>query len=151
MSKDKWEKISEKFQKMNESMQKVGGSNGTGGMQSSLSRLGLQLSDERTKTLDEKTGEEPIDAFARINSYLYKYKPEAQAHYQGKYGIDDKEHFGPMAQELADNPITESTVQPNEDGFLTVDTKQLTMTNTAMIAQLSRKIQELEAKLGGKI
>ena len=54
-----------------------------------------------------------------------------------------------MAQELAENPVTEGTVHPNEDGYLTVDTRQLTLTNTAMISQLARKIQELEERIGG--
>ena len=80
---------------------------------------------------------------------MYKDKPEAQDKYDGQYGIDDSVHFGPMAQELAENPVTEGTVHPNEDGYLTVDTRQLTLTNTAMISQLARKIQELEERIGG--
>ena len=67
---------------------------------------------------------------------------------QGKNHVDDKEHLGVMAQELLMNPATSACVIKDTDGFLKVDTAQLTMANTATIAELSRKVQQLEQMLG---
>ena len=104
------------------------------------------VSDERLKDI---FGEEtPIDCFAKIHSYEFKYTPEAQEMMQGKNHVDDKEHLGVMAQELLMNPATSACVIKDTDGFLKVDTAQLTMANTATIAELSRKVQKLEEMLG---
>lgn len=104
------------------------------------------VSDERLKDI---FGEEtPIDCFAKIHSYEFKYTPEAQEIMQGKDHVDDKEHLGVMAQELLANPATSACVIKDTDGFLKVDTAQLTMANTATIAELSRKVQKLEEMLG---
>ena len=67
---------------------------------------------------------------------------------RGKDHVDDKEHLGVMAQELLMNPATSACVIKDTDGFLKVDTAQLTMANTATIAELSRKVQQLEQMLG---
>ena len=104
------------------------------------------VSDERLKDI---FGEEtPIDCFAKIHSYEFKYTPQAQEMMQGKDHVDDKEHLGVMAQELLMNPATSACVIKDTDGFLKVDTAQLTMANTATIAELSRKVQQLEQMLG---
>lgn len=101
----------------------------------------------------------PIDCFARINSYVFKYKPEVRAALAGKNGIDDDVHFGVMAQELEQNPFTRSTVHTDpETGFKTVDTQELTMANTAAISDIMKELQELRsfkkavvsAMIGGK-
>lgn len=91
-----------------------------------------------------------IKAFSDIDAYVYKYNQKAQDTYAGEKGVDDATHFGPIAQDLAKNPVTSGTVHPDESGYLTVDTRQLTLTNTAMISQLARKIEELDEKLGGR-
>lgn len=104
------------------------------------------VSDERLK---EIFGEEtPIDSFAKIHAYEFKYTPQAQEMMQGEDHVDDKEHLGVMAQELLENPATSACVIKDTDGFLKVDTAQLTMANTATIAELSRKIQKLEEMIG---
>ena len=104
------------------------------------------VSDERLKDI---FGEEtPIDCFAKIHSYEFKYTPQAQEMMQGKNHVDDKEHLGVMAQELLMNPATSACVIKDTDGFLKVDTAQLTMANTATIAELSRKVKKLEEMLG---
>lgn len=117
---------------------------------SELSKTGTTtptvVSDERLKDI---FGEEtPIDCFAKIHSYEFKYTPQAQEMMQGKDHVDDKEHLGVMAQELLMNPATSACVIKDTDGFLKVDTAQLTMANTATIAELSRKVQQLEQMLG---
>lgn len=92
-----------------------------------------------------------IDAFSKIDAYVYKYNQKAQDAYNGEKGVDDEIHFGPIAQDLGKNPVTSGTVHKDPDtGYLEVDTRQLTLTNTAMISQLARKIQELEERLGGR-
>lgn len=104
------------------------------------------VSDERLKDI---FGEDsPIDCFAKIHSYEFKYTPQAQEMMNGKNHVDDKEHLGVMAQELLINPATSACVIKDTDGFLKVDTAQLTMANTATIAELSRKVQKLEEMLG---
>ena len=114
----------------------------------------MTMSDENTKVVSDERlkdifGEEaPIDCFAKIHSYEFKYTPQAQEMMQGKDHVDDKEHFGVMAQELLMNPATSACVIKDTDGFLKVDTAQLTMANTATIAELSRKVQQLEQMLG---
>lgn len=104
------------------------------------------VSDERLK---EIFGEEtPIDSFAKIHAYEFKYTPQAQEMMNGEDHVDDKEHLGVMAQELLENPATSACVIRDTDGFLKVDTAQLTMANTATIAELSRKVQKLEEMIG---
>ena len=106
----------------------------------------MTVSDERLKDI---FGEEtPIDCFAKIHSYEFKYTPQAQEIMQGKNHVDDKEHLGVMAQELLENPATSACVIKDTDGFLKVDTAQLTMANTATIAELARKVQKLEEMIG---
>lgn len=91
-----------------------------------------------------------IKAFSDIDAYVYKYNQMAQDNYAGEKGVDDETHFGPIAQDLAKNPVTAGTVHRDESGYLTVDTRQLALTNTAMISQLARKIEELEERIGGR-
>jgi len=88
--------------------------------------------------------EKALDCMGRINAYLFKYKPEIQRKYDDEQGVDGKPHVGVMAQELLENPATESTVDKDTDGYLKVDTRKLTMTNTAAIAELTRRVDELE-------
>jgi len=106
------------------------------------------VSDERLKRLFKDDG--AIDAFSKIDAYVYKYNNKAQNLYGGQKGVDKETHFGPIAQDLAKNPVTNGTVHKDENGYLNVDTRQLSLTNTAMISQLARKVQELEEKLGGR-
>ena len=58
-------------------------------------------SDERLKEMRKEGG--VADAMAKIDAYLYRYRPEAREMYGGSHGIDGKEHVGGMAQELAEN------------------------------------------------
>jgi hypothetical protein len=104
------------------------------------------VSDERLKQIFGEN--KPIECFGKIHSYTFKYTPEAQDAMQGREHVDNKEHFGVMAQELAANPLTASVVIKNPDGHLSVDTPQLTMANTAMIAELARNVKDLQKHLG---
>ena len=116
---------------------------------SDISNIGKTLnSDARLKEVyGESISDRIIEDFAKIAAIDFKYKPEAQKEYAGEHGVDDKEHTGVIAQELADTKSTESTVSPDENGNLSVDTQQLTMANTAAIAELSRRILTLETAI----
>ena len=91
-----------------------------------------------------------IKAFSDIDSYLFKYKKEFIENPKYNGLVDDKEHIGIIAQELKDNPVTENTVIENEDGYLMVDTKQLTMTLCAIVSNLAKKVIELEERINEK-
>ena len=145
--KEKWEKVNDTRKKIGEGLNKGGGTAQVDGSVATLNPITpTVVSDERLKDI---FGEEtPIDCFAKIHSYEFKYTPQAQEIMQGKDHVDDKEHLGVMAQELLMNPATSACVIKDTDGFLKVDTAQLTMANTATIAELSRKVQKLEEMLG---
>ena len=139
--------VTDNIKKMGEGLNKAGTTAKVQGSVSSFTPISSTVvSDERLKDI---FGEEtPIDCFAKIHAYEFKYTPQAQEIMQGKDHVDDKEHLGVMAQELLANPATSACVIKDTDGFLKVDTAQLTMANTATIAELSRKIQKLEEMLG---
>ena len=145
--KGKWKKVNDIRKKIAEGLNKAGTNAQVDGSTASFTPISpTVVSDERLKDI---FGEEtPIDCFAKIHSYEFKYTPQAQEMMQGKNHVDDKEHLGVMAQELLMNPATSACVIKDTDGFLKVDTAQLTMANTATIAELSRKVQQLEQMLG---
>lgn len=108
-------------------------------------------SDERLKNI-LKT-EDPIDCFAKIDAYLYKYTPEARSMYPDESeggGVNGDENFGVMAQDLAANPITAPAVEEDENGYLMLNGGRLSSINTAMISELCRKVQELEKVVYGR-
>ena len=143
----KWKKVNDIRKKISEGLNNAGANAQIDGSIASFTPISpTVVSDERLKDI---FGEEtPIDCFAKIHSYEFKYTPQAQEMMQGKDHVDDKEHLGVMAQELLMNPATSACVIKDMDGFLKVDTAQLTMANTATIAELSRKVQQLEQMLG---
>ena len=143
----KWKKVNDIRKKIGEGLNNAGANAQVDGSIASFTPISpTVVSDERLKDI---FGEEtPIDCFAKIHSYEFKYTPQAQEMMQGKNHVDDKEHLGVMAQELLMNPATSACVIKDTDGFLKVDTAQLTMANTATIAELSRKVQQLEQMLG---
>jgi hypothetical protein len=112
-------------------------------------KSGLNLdSDARLKEIyGDSISDRIIEDFAKIAAIDFKYTPEAQSEYKGENGVDDKEHTGVIAQDLASTESTESAVEKDENGNLSVDTRQLTMANTAAISELSRRILTVETAL----
>lgn len=107
----------------------------------------VALSDERCKELFGST--DLLDAIADIDAYRFKYKEGAEK--IDPNATPDKEHVGVMAQELAANPATKSTVEKDpESGYLTVNIKDLTMETFALVTELARRVKELEAKCGNQ-
>lgn len=114
-----------------------------------IASIAAMMSDERTKDA-KKIDPDKTDitkAMAKIDSYLFKYKPKIQEKMKGEKGVDDKAHVGVMAQELAENPVTASAVEESEDGYLEVDPGKLCMTLTAVTSDMAKKLGELEHEL----
>jgi hypothetical protein len=118
----------------------------------SISTLGWQASDERLKNIFGDN-EDAIKAFAKINAIEFTYNDKAKEIPNGESnGVDDDKHFGVKAQELAENPLTESAVKKDPlSEYLEVDTKELTMANTAIISEICKRILILEKVLGIKV
>jgi hypothetical protein len=109
-------------------------------------------SDERLKNIFGDN-EDAIKAFAKINAIEFTYNDKAKEIPNGESnGVDDDKHFGVKAQELAENPLTESAVKKDPlSEYLEVDTKELTMANTAIISEICKRILILEKVLGIKV
>lgn len=106
------------------------------------------LSDERCKELFGKDCD-LLNVIADLDEYIYKYKDEAKENpaLEGK-GADDGTFVGPMAQDLAANPVTQDCVHEDpESGFLTVDTKHLSLTEMSLITMLAKRVEAIEDAL----
>lgn len=109
-------------------------------------------SDERLKNIFGDN-EDAIKCFARINAIEFTYNDKAKDIPGGEEkGIDDDTHYGVKAQDLAENPLTESAVSKDPiSEYLQVDTKELTMANTAIISEICKRILIIEKVLGIKV
>ncbi len=87
-----------------------------------------------------------VDEFSKINAYLFKYKPEVQKEYNDTMGVDDETHVGVIAQELLNNPITESVVETDGE-YLDIDTAKLCTVLTAVCSDLAKEIVEIKQRL----
>ena len=105
-------------------------------------------SDERLKRVcGDNT--DLIDLFSKIGSYEFNYNDKAKAlNPNGENHVDNKRHVGVMAQELEKNPATNAVINTDKRGYKTVDTAQLTLTNTAVLADVCRRLEALEKQLG---
>lgn len=87
-----------------------------------------------------------IEDFAKIDAFLFKYKPEAQEKLPET--TDDKEHVGVMAQQMLQTPTTKNVVEEDpESGYLQLDINSLVMTLTAAVSELSKKVIDLEGQI----
>ena len=90
-----------------------------------------------------------INLFSKIGSYEFNYTDKAKSLYpNGENHVDGKRHVGVMAQELEKNPATNAVINTDKNGYKTVDTVQLTLTNTAVLADVCRRLEALEKQLG---
>ena len=92
-------------------------------------------------------------SFADINAIKFTYNDTAHDIPGGEdKGVDNDPHYGVKAQELAENPLTESAVSKDPiSEYLQVDTKELTMANTAIISEICKRILIIEKVLGIKV
>lgn len=108
------------------------------------------VSDETLKSIyGDSIDDKIIENFAKISAIDFTYNDEAKEKYDDNLGVDDKEHVGVVAQELAVNDATKGTVSQNENGDLEVDTRHLAFADTAAIAELSRRVLALEEVVKG--
>lgn len=105
-----------------------------------------QVSDEQLKN-KSVFNDDIIDLFSKINAYDFAYTDKAKDLYLGNKGVDNDEHVGVMAQELQQNPITDSTVTKDENGYLSIDTKELTMADTAVLSDVCKRLLQVEERL----
>jgi hypothetical protein len=94
------------------------------------------LSDRRAKTnIDD--GSDILSSVAKsIRGHKFSYKSSPS---QGEYGV--------MAQDLEKTPLA-NTVQEGQDGMKRIDAGKLTTANTAMISDLSRKLDKALEYMG---
>jgi hypothetical protein len=112
----------------------------------------MESSDERLKNIFGDN-EDAIKVFADLDAIKFTYNDKAKEipDSEGK-GVDDDMHYGLKAQDLAKNPLTESAVKKDPlSDYLEVDTKELTMANTAIISEICKRILILEKVLGIKV
>ena len=105
-----------------------------------------QVSDEQLKN-KSVFNDDIIDLFSKINAYDFAYTDKAKDLYLGNKGVDNDEHVGVMAQELQQNPITDSTVVKDKNGYLSIDTKELTMADTAVLSDVCKRLLQVEERL----
>ena len=112
----------------------------------------MESSDERLKNIFGDN-EDAIKVFADLDAIKFTYNDKAKEipDSEGK-GVDDDMHYGLKAQDLAKNPLTESAVKKDPlSDYLEVDTKELTMANTAIISEICKRILIIEKVLGIKV
>lgn len=89
-----------------------------------------------------------VELFSHINSYEFKYTPEALKLYNGTKGVDDGTNIGVMAQELEQNPVTQNVVSEDENGYKNIQTDKLAATDAAVLADVCKRLIAIEEKLG---
>jgi hypothetical protein len=120
-------------------------------VQPAFTGTNITTSDEKTKENKNRLSDgEIIPEFAQIDAFLYDYTPEAQEEYAGTGAVNDKRNFGIMAQDLQDNPLTNTAVVEDDKGKLAIDGSRLSTINTAVISELCRKVMELESIVYGR-
>jgi len=106
------------------------------------------MSDENLKEVNPDI--DILDDYSKIDAYAYRYNNKAHQLYGNEKAVDDELHVGPMAQELASTKSTKAAVSKDPNGYEEVDVRKLTLSNTAAISELVRKVESLEKMLGGK-
>ena len=109
-------------------------------------------SDERLKNIFGDN-EDAIKVFANLDAIKFTYNDKAKEIPDSEEsGVDDDIHYGLKAQDLANNPLTESAVSKDPiSDYLKVDTKELTMANTAIISEICKRILIIEKVLRIKV
>ena len=96
-----------------------------------------KMSDERAKTAISEVN---IDEIAKkIRPVKFEYRDEIVAEGKGEPG----EHVGVIAQDLVETPLA-SAVKEGEDGYLRIDTAELSPAILNLVIQLARKVEKLE-------
>jgi hypothetical protein len=111
----------------------------------------MQSSDERLKNIFGDN-EDIIKIFSKINAIEFKYNDKAHDIPGGEEkGIDEDLHLGIKAQDLEKSPLTASAVSEDENGNKIVDTKELTMANSAVLSEICKRLEAIEKVLDIKV
>ena len=123
---------------------------GSGVLQSVVNSK-MQSSDERLKNIFGEN-EDIIKLFSKINAIEFKYNDKAHDIPGGEEkGIDEDLHLGIKAQDLEKSPLTASAVSEDENGNKIVDTKELTMVNSAVLSEICKRLEAIEKVLDIKV
>lgn len=120
----------------------------SGGLRGAATIAGAAMSsDETLKNLYPDMGEDILNAFRKIRSCEFTYTPEAieKTKVEILPGVDEDTHMGVSAQDV--EAVLPEAVIDNGSGHKLVDTKEMTMANTAAIAELARQLKELKEKI----
>ena len=120
----------------------------SGGLRTAATVVGSAIaSDETLKNLYPDMGEDILNAFRKIRSCEFTYTPEAieKTKVEILPGVDEDTHMGVSAQDV--EAVLPEAVIDNGSGHKLVDTKEMTMANTAAIAELARQLKELKEKI----
>lgn len=102
------------------------------------------LSDERTKRAAEPSTDTALAGAARaMQGYEYAYKPGMTPPEQRP----GERNVGPMAQQMAADPVARNIVKKGPDGLLMLDTNKMVKTLGAISADQQRQNDEQDAKL----
>ena len=108
-------------------------------------------SDERLKRIFGDN-EDAINAFAKLDSLKFEYTDKAKEVHPGEEnGVDDDQHYGIKAQDLEKNPFTAAVVSEDPNGYKQIDPAELTSANTAVIAEICKRLLIIEKVLGIKV
>lgn len=90
------------------------------------------------------TEDSPIlKAFESLDAIMYKYNNKAQNIDDQTGSIDQDLHTGIRAQDLEKTPAFQSAVQTEPNGYKSVDTREMTLANTAGLSEVVKKLQEV--------
>lgn len=85
-----------------------------------------------------------VDLLERgLQAYQYQYKPG-----MGEDGGTGQQHFGPMAQNLAQTEIGRGMVQQRPDGMLGIDGGRAGVTALGLAGDLHQRLKALEMQAG---
>ena len=109
--------------------------------------IAAMASDETLKNLYPDMGEDILNAFRKIRRCEFTYTPEAieKTKVEILPGVDEDTHMGVSAQDV--EAVLPEAIIDNGNGHKLVDTKEMTMANTAAIAELARQLKELKEKI----
>lgn len=108
-------------------------------------------SDERLKRIFGDN-EDAIRAFSKLKSIQFTYTDEAKKIHPGEEnGVDNDLHYGIKAQDLEKNPFTAAVVSKDPEGYKQIDPSELAAANTAVIAEICKRLLIIEKILGIKV
>lgn len=102
----------------------------------------MSTSDKDAKLTKKASGPLVEDAARKMKGSPYSYKDE----YLPPEQKPGEVNYGPMAQELEQNPITATTVKKDESGMRMVDMSKLVKAQSGVIAHLQEQIDALKGR-----